>query len=171
MANSGSAAVSCLPPPSLDYTIASRNGSQWTGLYSWVCNIKEESKRCADVLHPTRPESSNLVTTFLSEALAASSVKISGRDVLASWKVLIALAVTPILYAFYAILATVIAARAQAPLKWTLSMPFLVLVALPVMNLAALKFGEAGMDVLKFVSLSCDNLPPLITFSGRFLHS
>ena len=50
-------------------------------------------------------------------------------------------------------------------------MPFLVLVALPVMNLAALKFGEAGMDVLKFVSLSRGNLPPLITFSGRFLHS
>ncbi|KAF8636629.1 hypothetical protein AX17_003438 [Amanita inopinata Kibby_2008] len=83
------------------------------------------------------------------EALAASVVKIAGRDVLATWKVLIALGVTPVLYAFYAFLATMVAVRAQAPLKWKIWTPFLVIIALPVMNYAALKFGEAGMDVLK----------------------
>jgi hypothetical protein len=85
------------------------------------------------------------------EALAASSVKIAGRDVLATWKVLISLGVTPFLYAFYAILATFVAVRANAPLKWKLWTPFLVIAALPCIGFAALKFGEAGMDVLKYV--------------------
>lgn len=93
--------------------------------------------------------------TFFSgtEALAGSVVKIAGRDVLATWKILIALGVTPVLYAFYAIIATFIAIRAKAPLKWKIWTPFLVIVALPFMNFAALKFGEAGMDVLKSVSI------------------
>ena len=85
------------------------------------------------------------------EALAASVVKIAGRDVLATWKVLIALGVTPVLYLTYAILATIIAIRAKAPLKWRVATPFLVIFSLPFMNYAALKFGEAGMDVLKQV--------------------
>jgi glycerol-3-phosphate O-acyltransferase/dihydroxyacetone phosphate acyltransferase len=88
----------------------------------------------------------------LIEALAASSVKIAGRDVLATWKVLIALGVTPVLYTIYAIIATVIAFRANAPLKWRLLTPFIVASILPFANLAALKFGEAGMDVVKYAA-------------------
>ncbi|KAG5654531.1 hypothetical protein H0H81_001172 [Sphagnurus paluster] len=83
------------------------------------------------------------------EALAASVVKIAGRDVLATWKVLICLGVAPVLYTFYAFIATIIAIRAKAPLKWRIATPSLVFVALPFMNYAALKFGEAGVDVLK----------------------
>ncbi|KAG6818143.1 hypothetical protein H0H87_000048 [Tephrocybe sp. NHM501043] len=83
------------------------------------------------------------------EALAASVVKIAGRDVLATWKVLISLGVAPLLYTFYAFLATYIAIRAKASISWRIATPFLVFVALPFMNYAALKFGEAGMDVLK----------------------
>ncbi|KAI6007065.1 glycerol-3-phosphate O-acyltransferase [Pisolithus albus] len=83
------------------------------------------------------------------EALAASDVKIAGRDVLASWKVLVCLGVAPLLYTLYAILATVAAVRIQAPLGVRLCTPFFVIFVLPVMNYAALKFGEAGMDVLK----------------------
>jgi glycerol-3-phosphate O-acyltransferase / dihydroxyacetone phosphate acyltransferase len=86
---------------------------------------------------------------LLLQALAASVVKIAGRDVLATWKVLIALGVTPVLYTLYAILATVVASRADAPIKWRICAPFLVFIWLPFMNYAALKFGEAGMDVLK----------------------
>ncbi|KAF8188418.1 glycerol-3-phosphate O-acyltransferase [Pholiota molesta] len=85
-------------------------------------------------------------------ALAASVVKIAGRDVLATWKILIAMGVTPVLYTLYAIIATLVAIRANAPLKWRIWTPFLVVVSLPFMNYAALKFGEAGMD----------SLPPLI---------
>ncbi|KAF8350734.1 hypothetical protein F5887DRAFT_876538 [Amanita rubescens] len=83
------------------------------------------------------------------EALAASRVKIAGRDVLATWKVLIALGVTPVLYTFYAFLATTIVMQTNVSLKWKIWTPFLVFIALPIMNYAALKFGEAGMDVLK----------------------
>jgi len=68
--------------------------------------------------------------------------------------VLIALGVTPVLYSLYALLATVIAVRAKAPLKLKISIPLLMVVALPFMNYAALKFGEAGMDVLKWVTFA-----------------
>ncbi|KAI0306641.1 hypothetical protein B0F90DRAFT_1808291 [Multifurca ochricompacta] len=83
------------------------------------------------------------------EALAASVVKVAGRDVLATWKVLISLVMTPVLFAFYALVATCVAVKADAPLKWVLWTPFLTLLALPCLGYAALKFGEAGMDVLK----------------------
>ncbi|KAL1947740.1 hypothetical protein VTO73DRAFT_13464 [Trametes versicolor] len=83
------------------------------------------------------------------EALAASQVKIAGRDVLATWKILVALGVTPVLYSFYAILAAVVATKAGAPLKWRIWTPFIILMILPMVGYAALKFGEAGMDVLK----------------------
>ncbi|KAJ7774791.1 glycerol-3-phosphate O-acyltransferase [Mycena metata] len=82
------------------------------------------------------------------EALAASTVKIAGRDVLATWKILIALAVSPILYILYACIATIILVRAGASMKWKVLTPFLVLFGVPVMSHAALKFGEAGRDVL-----------------------
>ncbi|TFY72710.1 hypothetical protein EVG20_g282 [Dentipellis fragilis] len=83
------------------------------------------------------------------EALAASVVKVAGRDVLATWKILISLGVAPLLYGFYAFLAAVVAIKANAPLKWRLWTPTLVIMALPFIGYAALKFGEAGMDVLK----------------------
>ncbi|CAE6522135.1 unnamed protein product [Rhizoctonia solani] len=83
------------------------------------------------------------------EALAASTVKVAGRDVIASWKVLISMVVTPFLYSFYALLATIVVARAGAPLSYQLWTPFLVMAALPLIGYSALKFGEAGMDVLK----------------------
>ncbi|KZT26230.1 hypothetical protein NEOLEDRAFT_1197549 [Neolentinus lepideus HHB14362 ss-1] len=83
------------------------------------------------------------------EALAASTVKLAGRDVLASWKVLISLGMVPLLYGFYAFLAFVVVSKANAPLAWRIWTPFIVLMALPFIGYAALKFGEAGMDVLK----------------------
>lgn len=59
------------------------------------------------------------------------------------------LGVTPILYGFYAFAATVIAIRSQAPFAWRIMAPIAVLVALPCIGFGALKFGEAGFDVLK----------------------
>ncbi|KAJ7722893.1 hypothetical protein DFH07DRAFT_856402 [Mycena maculata] len=89
------------------------------------------------------------------EALAASRVKIAARDVLATWKVLISLGVAPVLYVLYACIGTLLAIRAGAPMRWRLITPVMVLFGVPAMSYAALKFGEAGMDVLK-------SLPPLI---------
>lgn len=73
----------------------------------------------------------------------------AGRDVLATWKILISLGIAPVLYTFYAIVATIVAVKANASLATRIWTPFLVVLALPFMNYAALKFGEAGMDVLK----------------------
>jgi len=80
-------------------------------------------------------------------------VKVAGRDVLATWKVLISLGVAPVVYSFYAFLVTAVTVKAGVPWKWRLCMPFLTLTALPIMNYAALKFGEAGVDVLKWIHL------------------
>jgi glycerol-3-phosphate O-acyltransferase/dihydroxyacetone phosphate acyltransferase len=85
----------------------------------------------------------------VTEAVAASVVKIHGRDVIASWKVLISLGVAPMLYSFYAAVATILVIRAKCPWKWRLITPLLTIAALPAIGYAALKFGEAGMDVLK----------------------
>ena len=89
--------------------------------------------------------------TFHAEALAASIVKVEARDVLASWKIIISLIIMPLLYGFYAFLALMITIKANMPLSWRLWTPCLTLIALPIMSYAALKFGEAGMDVLKYV--------------------
>lgn len=97
---------------------------------------------------------SGTALTILPEALAASSVKVQGKDVIATWKILISLGGAPILYSFYALLATLVAIKARAPLKWRIWTPFLVMVALPIIGYFTLKFGEAGMDVLKWVSCS-----------------
>ncbi|KAI0341694.1 glycerol-3-phosphate O-acyltransferase [Trametopsis cervina] len=83
------------------------------------------------------------------EALAASNVKIEGRDVLATWKVLISVGLAPVLYGFYAFLATIVMVKANAPTPVVFWTPFYVFAALPLIGYAALKFGEAGMDVLK----------------------
>ena len=91
-------------------------------------------------------------------------MKISGRDVIATWKILISLGVAPVLYALYAFIATFIAIKAGMPLTWRIWTPFLVTIALPIMSYAALKFGEAGMDILKPVS-RLTVIATLLTFS------
>lgn len=86
----------------------------------------------------------------LAEALAASTVKVAARDVIGTWKVLISLGLAPVLYGFYAFLATLIMIKADAPFAWKVWTPFAVTASLPLIGFAALKFGEAGMDVLKY---------------------
>ncbi|KAH8099481.1 hypothetical protein BXZ70DRAFT_227939 [Cristinia sonorae] len=83
------------------------------------------------------------------EALAASTVKIAGRDVIATWKVLVALGLTPILYGFYAFLSFIAAYNEGVCLSRLVMTPVMTLAMLPCFAYAALKFGEAGSDVLK----------------------
>ena len=68
---------------------------------------------------------------------------------LATWKVLVSLAVVPLLYTFYAALATYMAYRYDLSLRWKRWTPFLTIWVISSMGYAALKFGEAGMDVAK----------------------
>ncbi|CAK7240359.1 MAG: Glycerol-3-phosphate/dihydroxyacetone phosphate acyltransferase [Sporothrix thermara] len=92
-----------------------------------------------------------------AEALAGSSVKIQGRDVMATWKLLVSMALAPLLYNFYCVLFVikfgsdrlwgyVPAWAAEAP--WWLV--FLTgWIVFPAITFAALRFGEVGMDIVK----------------------
>ncbi|WAR56143.1 hypothetical protein PtB15_6B888 [Puccinia triticina] len=83
------------------------------------------------------------------EALAASSVKIAGRDVLATWKVLVSLGLAPPLYIIYVAVAIWLAVKYDISRKYVMWIPMGMLFALPSIGYSALKFGEVGMDVYK----------------------
>jgi glycerol-3-phosphate O-acyltransferase/dihydroxyacetone phosphate acyltransferase len=88
------------------------------------------------------------------EALAASTVKVQARDVLATWKLLVALGFAPILYAFYTFLITWATYRnrvwgyvpERVPL-WGVVISGMIF--FPSITFAALRFGEIGMDIFK----------------------
>ena len=88
------------------------------------------------------------------QALAASTVKLQGRDVMATWKLLVALAFAPALYAFYLTIFCYWAyhnrIQGYVP-EWV---PYWLMVAIgmvlfPTITFAALRIGEVGMDILK----------------------
>ena len=88
------------------------------------------------------------------EALAASTVKLQGRDVLATWKLLVALALAPTLYALYTILLTywTYRNRVQGYIPEWVPLWMVVLfgfIFFPSVTFAALRIGEIGMDILK----------------------
>ncbi|KAB8239341.1 hypothetical protein ETB97_006978 [Aspergillus alliaceus] len=88
------------------------------------------------------------------EALAASTVKLQGRDVMATWKLLVALAFAPALYAFYTAAFTMWAYhnRIQGILPGWMPLWLIVpigIVLFPTITFAALRIGEVGMDILK----------------------
>ncbi|RDW88980.1 putative CTR1 suppressor protein [Coleophoma cylindrospora] len=88
------------------------------------------------------------------EALAASTVKLQGRDVMATWKLLVALALAPILYNFYTIILTYWTYRNRVqgyvpewvPLWAVWIFGYIIF---PAVTFAALRFGEVGMDIVK----------------------
>jgi glycerol-3-phosphate O-acyltransferase/dihydroxyacetone phosphate acyltransferase len=84
-----------------------------------------------------------------TEALAASTVKIKGNDVLATWKVMVALAGAPALYSIYAAGATVLAFKYDLSTRYKFYAPFATMAGLPLIGYSALKFGEVGADVYK----------------------
>ncbi|KAI0133609.1 hypothetical protein BJ170DRAFT_169256 [Xylariales sp. AK1849] len=83
-------------------------------------------------------------------ALAGSSVKIAGRDVMATWKLLVAIGFAPVLYNFYCIILAYTRAWGHAPdwLPWYAIFP-LGWIVFPFITFAALRFGEIGMDIVK----------------------
>lgn len=88
------------------------------------------------------------------EALAASTVKLQGRDVMATWKLLVALAFAPILYNFYTILLAywTYKNRVQGYVpEWVPLWAIFVFgyILFPAITFAALRFGEVGMDIAK----------------------
>ncbi|KXG50831.1 Phospholipid/glycerol acyltransferase [Penicillium griseofulvum] len=100
-----------------------------------------------------------IATKYLSakkskEALAASTVKLQGRDVMATWKLLIALAFAPALYAFYTAALTYWTywnrVNGMVP-DWVplWSVVMIGMVLFPTITFAALRIGEVGMDIIK----------------------
>ncbi|KAK4554696.1 Glycerol-3-phosphate/dihydroxyacetone phosphate acyltransferase [Recurvomyces mirabilis] len=93
-------------------------------------------------------------TIKAKEALAASTVKVRARDVMATWKILVSLALAPTLDIFYAIVATIwthtnrIGGRVPdwVPL-WLMFAT--VTISFPFICFGALRFGEIGMDIFK----------------------
>ncbi|KAB8299983.1 hypothetical protein EYC80_000225 [Monilinia laxa] len=88
------------------------------------------------------------------EALAASTVKLQGRDVMATWKLLVALAFAPILYNFYTISLAywTYKNRVQGYVpEWVPVWAIFVFgyILFPAITFAALRFGEVGMDIAK----------------------
>lgn len=88
------------------------------------------------------------------EALAASNVKVQARDVMATWKVLVALVVAPVSYTFHVVWATYCYRqgyfssyiRPGIPLIWLIIIQF---IAYTTVTYAALRFGEVAMDIVK----------------------
>lgn len=88
------------------------------------------------------------------EALKASTVKIQGKDVMASWKLLVTLALAPILYNFYVIILCwwTYRHRVFGLMPNWVPIPAVVLfgwIWFPSITFAALRFGEIGMDIFK----------------------
>ena len=108
------------------------------------------------------------------EALAASTVKLQGRDVITTWKLLVAMAVAPTLYVYYTVIVTTwlsynrrdgyythrvpwwMVARTWVPDWLPIPIFTVAFIALCIsVTFAALRIGEVGMDVAK-------SLPPLL---------
>ena len=88
------------------------------------------------------------------EALAASTVKIRGNDVMATWKILVAGILAPLLYTYYTVLIVLWTRYNQINglVPERMSVWVIILAAyiiFPMVTYAALIFGETGMDILK----------------------
>ncbi|KAA8915704.1 hypothetical protein TRICI_002147 [Trichomonascus ciferrii] len=86
------------------------------------------------------------------EALRGSTVKVAARDVVATWKVLVAMGLAPLLYHFYAMLATYLAYHyelVEIKLKKLALVTIVSYIVLPAITYAALVIGETGMDIFK----------------------
>ena len=68
------------------------------------------------------------------QAVAASSVKISGRDVLATWKLLISLVFLPSMWLFYTFASGALIRRLGAPLFWQRETTLLTFFFLPLLT-------------------------------------
>lgn len=87
-------------------------------------------------------------------ALAASSVKIQGKDVMATWKILVSMGLAPVLYNLYTCL---LAFKVYKDRLWghvadwvPIWLVFLAgWIFFPAITYAALRFGEVGMDIAK----------------------
>ncbi|KAF8929071.1 hypothetical protein BGZ47_001287 [Haplosporangium gracile] len=85
------------------------------------------------------------------EALAASTVKIAGRDVLATWKLLVALGLMPVLYFSYSVMVFIYCGRFDLAFKSRLLIAWAAWALIPFVTYASIRFGEVGIDIFKSI--------------------
>lgn len=83
------------------------------------------------------------------EALASSTVKIKARDVVSSWKVIIALVVTPILHIIYATIASVTIYAKTKNIMLTIITPFVCIIVLFLVSYYSVIVGTYAGDVYR----------------------
>lgn len=83
------------------------------------------------------------------EALASSTVKIAGRDVLATWKFLVGLVLIPTLYGLYTLIVFWICLRSNLGWFQKVLFPLMTWTLLPFVSYASMRFAENGVDVFK----------------------
>lgn len=97
------------------------------------------------------------------EALKASSVKIAAKDVLATWKLMVALVLVPSLFFMYSCGAAYMSwTTGTLPLPSPWASFLLTWFSLPLISYAAIIFGESSVDIFKsikplYMSLSSTN--------------
>jgi glycerol-3-phosphate O-acyltransferase/dihydroxyacetone phosphate acyltransferase len=88
------------------------------------------------------------------EALATSSVKIRAKDVISSWKILIALGLGPLVYTIYSVIITYLVSYMNINRFFVWITPIISIIILPMITYISLIFGERGFDIYR-------SLPPL----------
>lgn len=84
------------------------------------------------------------------EALAGSVVKIRARDVLSTWKILVALGLAPALYIFYSVIGTILIVQLGVVPQVPVFVVFVVCYGWSVLTTyASLRIGEIGVDYYK----------------------
>lgn len=87
---------------------------------------------------------------MLLEAMAGSSMKIAGKDVLATWKVIVAAFAAPALYAVYALIYLIyISKRSTLSLQSKLYKASLAWAIQPILHYLLMKLGDTGLDIYK----------------------
>lgn len=84
--------------------------------------------------------------------MAGSSVKIKANDVLATWKILVALGLAPCLYIFYSVIGTIFIHKLGILLPYSVPnwLTFLIFYGWSVLTTyASLRIGEIGVDYYK----------------------
>lgn len=76
-------------------------------------------------------------------------MKIMGRDVLATWKILVGLVLLPTLYGLYSLAVFAYALKTDWNWYWKILLPLATWNLLPFVSYASMRFGENGMDVYK----------------------
>ena len=91
---------------------------------------------------------------LITEALKSSTVKVAGRDVLATWKLLVALIVTPVLYGFYTFVTILLAYKYDWDilLQFGWWAPIIVYLLFFLISNITMRLADTGFDVYRLVA-------------------